>query len=109
MSLYHYLNCHVFKQKLLKVGGSPDPERERERERARERGERRERECVFTKCPVSYVKNALIVNFRFAHSERTTGHLYDWIPNLEMFSVFKAHLLGYCKVRVQKIPLRLTY
>lgn len=105
MSLYHYLNCHVFKQKLLKVGGSPDPERERESARKRER---RERGCVFAKCPVSYVKDARIVNFRFAHSERTTGHLYDWITNLEMFSVFKAHLLGYCKVRVQKIPLRLT-
>lgn len=33
MSLYHYLNCHVFKQKLLKVGGSPDPERESAQER----------------------------------------------------------------------------
>lgn len=47
-----------------------------------------------TKCPVSYVKDALIVNFCFAHSECTAGHLYDWIPNLEMFPVFKA-LLGY--------------
>lgn len=65
------------------------------------------KENVSTKCPVSCVKDALIVNFRFAHSECTAGHLYDWIPNLEMFPVFKA-LLGYCKVRVQKIPLRLT-
>lgn len=33
MSLYHYLNCHVFKQKFFKMGGSPDPETQRERER----------------------------------------------------------------------------
>lgn len=44
MSLYHYLNCHVFKQKLLKVGGSPDPERESAQEREREK---RERMCVY--------------------------------------------------------------
>lgn len=60
MSLYQ---CHVFKQKLLKVGGCPDPEREKESESL--------------KCSLSYVKDALILNFHFAHTERTTWHLYD--------------------------------
>ena len=62
MSLCHYLNCHVFKQKFLKMRGSPDPERERG-----------ERECVSTKCPVSYVTDALIVNFCFANRDAQLG------------------------------------
>lgn len=51
MSLYCYLNYPVCKQKLLKVGGSPERERERER--------------TPTKCSLSSVKDVLILTFLF--------------------------------------------
>lgn len=58
MSLYPCLICHVFKQRLLTVGGTES-----------------ERECVSTKCSLSYVKDAIILNFHFAHSKHTSWHL----------------------------------